>query len=100
MRRISVNSMLVSNGATSFMRISRSVISRIRIFSAELSFLKIAPGSEQIRPVSARRAQGHGRVAFGKPLCKLLAHASLHIADPRGTLALPALQLRGQLNDR
>src|SRR4030088_3504219 len=81
MRRSSVRIVLVSNGATNFIRSSRSVISRICIScdvpSPHLD-LKIAPGREQIRCALLTATQSYHRVLTREPFHKLLAHARLH----------------------
>src|SRR6266404_273520 len=101
-RRSSVRIVLVSNGATSFILNSRSVISFTRIFPAlPLQVLEIAPRRQQIRRagvlVSAHR---DGGIFARKPLRELLAHPRLHGLHSLRVAVFPLLQFFGHFDGR
>src|SRR5690349_5044076 len=84
MRRSSVVPVLVSNGVTSFIRNSRSLISRIRILDGFLSpvdrptDLEIAPRCQQIFGGLLSCQHRDRGISTDEPPCELFTNPRLH----------------------
>src|SRR3989441_9642019 len=101
-RRSVVRSMLVSNGSTSGMRKTRSVISRTLIcpLAPSRSRSEVAPRREQIMRSGRARANAHGRVTSLKPALELFPDSGLHARKLRGIGLPPLLELCGNGDGR
>src|SRR5713101_8279 len=103
-RRTSVRIVLVSNGATSFIRSSRKVISRICIvrdlFFPQLRSLKIAPRRQKIRSPRGIGPHSHRSVSAREPIRELFPQARLHTQHFLRITPLPFFQRARDLNRR
>src|SRR6266849_2786015 len=103
-RRTSVRIVLVSNGATSFIRSSRKITSRICIvrdlFFPQLRSLKIAPRRQKIRTPRRTGPQSHRSVSAREPIRELFPQARLHTQHFWRITPLPFFQRARHLNRR